>query len=126
MINQLESFRLSITTKTQVPLMSSSRMYTALKGYELFKSQLGLIRKDRMISAGMKRLAKRTGTTRYPSKRAITRTLLVSTMFTFTTFKMMVLGLVLVPRLQTWSSEMRRPRRKLLSRMSMQRTGLIQ
>ena len=55
--------------------------------------------------AGMKRLVKRTETTRYQLKQAITRTLLVSTMFTFTTFKMMVLVWVLVQRLQKWSSE---------------------
>ena len=59
---------------------------------------------DRMaktIFAGMKRLVKQTETTRYRSKRAITRTLLVSTMFTSITFKMMDLGLVLVPQQQT-------------------------
>ena len=71
------------------------------KGCRLFKSLLGLIRMAKTIFAGMKQHAKRTEITRYRSKRAIIRTLLVSTMFTFITFKMMVLGLVLVPQQQT-------------------------
>ena len=67
------------------------RMYTVLKVCGLFKFLHGRIRMDRMISAGTKRLVKQTETTRYRSKRAIIRTLLVNTIFTFITFKMMVL-----------------------------------
>ena len=90
-----------------------------------FKFQLGRIRTVKTISAGMKRLVKRTEIIRYPSKRAITRTQLENTMFTFITSKMMVLGLVLVQQPQMWNLEMPRPRPKRLSRMSMQQMVLI-
>ena len=102
----------------RVPLTSSSRMFIVLKGCGLCKSQLGLIRTAKTIFAGMKRLANQMETTRYRSKRATTKTLLVSTIFTFTIFKMMVLVWVSVQRLQKLSSEMPRRRHKQGSRMS--------